>query len=100
MQLVPAIPKVSSQDFILLPAQTVKLPDLELVQRPGFRSKEKHVIAQTTLQLLDVIYPPRGPGGALAPRMAAEEAMVRQTIVPSYQCVVASATVIYLTRIR
>ena len=45
-------------------------------------------------------YPPRGPGGALAPRMAAEEATVRQTIDTFYQCLVASATVTYLIRIR
>ncbi len=45
-------------------------------------------------------YPPRGPGGALAPRMAAEEATVRQTIDTFYQSLVASATAIYLIRIR
>ncbi len=43
---------------------------------------------------------PGGLGGALAPRMAAEEAMVRQTIDIFYQSLAASATVIYLIRIR
>ena len=45
--------------------------------------------------------PSKGKGPrALAPRMAAEEATVRQTIDTFYQSLVASATAIYLIRIR